>query len=49
LLSRDYAWSPDGRQICVVYQGNLWIVDVESAVARQITLDGNASRPVWTN
>lgn len=48
LLSRDYAWSPDGTQIIVVYQGNLWVIDVESGVARQLTLDGSASRPIWT-
>lgn len=48
ITTRDYAWSPDGRQLVLVYQGNLWLVDVESAIARQLTLDGNASRPVWS-
>ncbi len=48
ITTRDYAWSPDGRQIVLVYQGNLWLVDVESASVRQLTLDGNASRPVWS-
>lgn len=47
ITNRDYAWSPDGRQIVLVYQGNLWVVDVETTIARQLTLDGNASRPVW--
>ena len=42
------AWSPDARQIAFIYQGNLWIVDVESLVANQLTLDGGASSPVWT-
>ncbi|MCU0497227.1 MAG: DPP IV N-terminal domain-containing protein [Anaerolineae bacterium] len=48
ILTRDYVWSPDGRQIALVYQGNLWIVDVITGNARQITLDGNVSNPVWT-
>jgi hypothetical protein len=47
LTQREFAWSPDGNQIVLVYQGNLWIVDVLSGVASQITLDGGASRPVW--
>ncbi len=45
---QNLAWSPDARQIAFIYQGNLWIIDVESEVAQQLTLDGGASRPVWT-
>jgi Tol biopolymer transport system component len=41
-------WSPDGAMIAFIYQGNLWVVDVASGVAHQLTLDGRASRPVWT-
>lgn len=41
-------WSPDGTQIAFIYQGNLWLVDVESGAAHQLTLDGNASQPIWT-
>ncbi|MBC7811870.1 MAG: DPP IV N-terminal domain-containing protein, partial [Burkholderiales bacterium] len=41
-------WSPDGQQIAFIYQGNLWIIDIGSEVAHQLTLDGGASRPVWT-
>lgn len=47
LTQRDYTWSPDGTQIAVVYQGNIWVIDVISGVASQVTLDGGASRPVW--
>jgi hypothetical protein len=47
LTQREFTWSPDGRQIAFIYQGNLWIVDVESKVAGQLTLDGGASKPVW--
>ncbi|MBZ0301010.1 MAG: G5 domain-containing protein [Anaerolineae bacterium] len=48
LNAQNLAWSPDGRQIACIYQGNLWIVDVETMVAHQLTLDGGASNPVWT-
>jgi Tol biopolymer transport system component len=45
--NQEFVWSPDGRQIAVIYQGNLWIVDAESGVAHQLTLDGGASNPAW--
>lgn len=47
MTTPQYAWSPDGTQLVAVYQGNLWLIDVASAAARQLTLDGNASHPVW--
>jgi hypothetical protein len=47
--NQEFAWSPDGQQIAVIYQGNLWIVDVEAEVAHQLTLDGGASNPVWAS
>jgi len=46
--SQQFTWSPDGRQIALIYQGNLWIVDVESGIANQMTVDGTAKNPVWT-
>lgn len=46
---QDLAWSPDARQIAFIYQGNLWVVDVVSGMANQLTLDGAASRPVWSS
>ncbi len=46
--NQEFAWSPDGRQIAFVYQGNLWVIDVEFEVSHQLTLDGGASNPVWT-
>jgi hypothetical protein len=48
LRAQELAWSPDGRLLAFIYQGNLWIIDVESAVAHQLTLDGGASNPIWT-
>jgi hypothetical protein len=41
-------WSPVGTHMAFIYQGNVWIVDVTSRVAHQLTLDGGASTIVWT-
>lgn len=47
-FAQDYTWSPDGQQIAFIYQGNLWLVDVETAISFQLTQGGGASKPVWT-
>ena len=36
------------RMIELERQGNLWVVDVRSGIANQLTLDGAASSPIWT-
>ncbi|MBN2303022.1 MAG: G5 domain-containing protein [Anaerolineae bacterium] len=41
------AWSPNARQIALIHQGNLWVVDIDTELAYQITTDGQASRPRW--
>lgn len=41
-------WSPTGRQIALVYQNNIWIIDIETGLAHPITSDGQASRPRWS-
>ena len=41
-------WSPDARFIALIYQGNLWLVEIPSGAGHQITFDGGASHPVWT-
>jgi hypothetical protein len=43
-----FTWSPSGTQLAFIYGGNLWVVDVGSGVAHQVTLDRGASNPVWT-
>ena len=48
LTPRDFTWSPDGRQIAVIYQGDLWIVDVVTEARYQMTFDGGALNPVWS-
>lgn len=47
LEAQEFAWSPSGEQIAVIYQGNLWIVDVQTDVAHQLTQDGGARQPIW--
>jgi hypothetical protein len=42
------AWSPNARQIALIYQSNLWIVDLNSGQSIPITSDGLASRPRWS-
>jgi resuscitation-promoting factor RpfB len=46
--AQDFVWSPDGTQIALIYQGNLWVVDVATGIGHQLTVDGAASKPVWT-
>ena len=43
----EFTWSPDGHQIAIIYQGNLWVIDAESGINHQLTLDGRASNPIW--
>ena len=43
-----FTWSPDGTHIAFIYQGNVWIVDITSRVAHQLTLDGGATTLAWT-
>ena len=47
ITNQDFTWSPDGTQIAIIYQGNLWIIGIADERATQITFDGDASNPVW--
>ncbi len=48
LAPKDFAWSPDARHIAAVNRGELWLIDVQTAEAHQLTFDGGSSNPVWT-
>ncbi|MBN1964006.1 MAG: G5 domain-containing protein [Anaerolineae bacterium] len=48
ITSPEFVWGPDGLEVAVIYQGNLWVVDVVSGRAHQLTVDGGASSPRWT-
>jgi len=41
------AWSPDGRLLAVIYEGNLWLVDPDAGVTQQLTGDGLSEHPAW--
>lgn len=40
-------WSAEGTQVVVVYQGNLWLVDVGTGRANQLTVVDDARLPRW--
>ncbi|MCS6909382.1 MAG: G5 domain-containing protein [Anaerolineales bacterium] len=42
-----FSWSPDGRLIAAIYQGNLWLIDPDSGVSQQLTGDGLTTRVEW--
>lgn len=48
LTPRIFTWSPDGRQIALIYQGNLWVIDVATEFSYQMTFDGGSENPVWS-
>jgi hypothetical protein len=47
LTANLFAWSPDGLQIAVTYQGNIYIIDTLNGLAQQVTGDGQSSIPRW--
>jgi hypothetical protein len=47
LAPQNFTWNPAGNQLAVIYQGNLWVVDVDSGAAYQLTFDGQSQHPVW--
>ncbi len=42
------AWSPDAERLALIYQGDLWIVDVATAQAHRLTSDGQVSAIDWS-
>jgi resuscitation-promoting factor RpfB len=44
---KGFVWSPNGREIALIYQGNLFLVDVITGLKQQITQDGQAGSPRW--
>jgi len=43
----EVKWSPDGSQIALIYDGNLWIVDVTTGQGQQLTGDGQVTAVDW--
>jgi Tol biopolymer transport system component len=44
---KSFVWSPDGRQIALIYQGNIILLDVGTGIDQKLTGDGLASSPRW--
>ncbi|MBI3241215.1 MAG: G5 domain-containing protein [Chloroflexi bacterium] len=42
-----FYWSPDGKQLAVIHNGNLWVVDVATRLSQQLTGDGQTTNPTW--
>jgi resuscitation-promoting factor RpfB len=43
----EIKWSPDGSQIALIYEGNLWIVDATTGEGSQLTGDGQVTAVDW--
>lgn len=48
LVAPQFAWSPDGTRLVVVWQGDLYLVEVATGQAHQLTADGNSGHPRWS-
>jgi len=44
---RELAWSPDAQHIAVVYQGNIYVVDITTGRGTAVTVEGNVQHPRW--
>jgi Tol biopolymer transport system component len=47
LKPQRVAWSPSGDEIALVYLDDIYLIDVASGTARQLTSDGQSSNPQW--
>jgi hypothetical protein len=43
----EIKWSPDGSQIALIYDGNLWIIDATTGQGQQLTGDGQVTAVDW--
>ena len=43
----EFVASPDGRNLLIVYQGDLYSLSLNTNLARRLTADGTISRPRW--
>jgi hypothetical protein len=46
--NQHIAWSPEGRFLAVIYDGNLWLVDADTGLTQQLTGDGLSDHPAWS-
>jgi Tol biopolymer transport system component len=43
----EFTASPDGRNLLIIYQGDLYSLNLSTNLARRLTADGTISRPRW--
>jgi Tol biopolymer transport system component len=43
----EFAAAPDGRNLLIIYQGDLYALNLSTNLARRLTADGTISRPRW--
>lgn len=43
----EVAVSPDGRSLLIVYQGDLYLLNLNTDIVRRLTAEGTVSRPRW--
>jgi hypothetical protein len=43
----EVEWSPDGSQIALIYEGNLWVIDLATGEGHQLTGDGQVTMIDW--
>jgi dipeptidyl aminopeptidase/acylaminoacyl peptidase len=49
VAATEARWSPDGKRVAYVADGQLWIANADGADRRQLTkLNGGATGPVWS-
>ncbi len=48
LIAPQLTWSPAGDQLAVVYDGNLYLLDVTDGRSYQLTGDGQSAQPRWS-
>jgi hypothetical protein len=46
-LDVTFVWSPNGKQLAVIRDGNLWVVDIATGLSQQLTGDGQTTNPSW--
>lgn len=49
LAPQMVSWSPDEMHIALIFDGNLWVVEVNDGMAQQLTGDGQTSVPSWSH
>ena len=43
----ELAWSPTGKELLLIYNGNLYLISANGSPPKQLTTDDQVSRPQW--